>query len=98
MSTADKKVNEECFTIYVSGNDEYGDLTESGRSDVNIIATFNPKTRQVLLITTPRDYYIPLTYNNSTGLDKLTHAGNFGIDGSITALNNLYGIDIYLIR
>jgi len=51
-------------------------------------------------VTTPRDYYIKLdNLAGNTGLDKLTHAGNFGILGSITALQNLYGINLdYYLR
>lgn len=98
--TSDKKVNNEPFTIYVAGNDEYGNtISVEGRNDVNIIATFNPKTRQILLVTTPRDYYITIdSLTGTTGLDKLTHAGKFGIDGSIKALDDLYGttIDYYV--
>lgn len=40
------------------GNDGYGPVSSNGRSDVNILACINPKTRQVLLVSTPRDYYI----------------------------------------
>ena len=48
-----------------------------------------------MLVTTPRDYYITLdNLAGNTGLDKLTHAGNFGIEGSIEALQNLYAINI----
>lgn len=64
-----------------------------------ILATFNTKTKQALLVTTPRNYYITLFSNSGDrGLDKLTHAGNFGIQGSVKALQNLYGIylDYYL--
>ena len=46
------------FTIYLSGNDECGELNQSGRSDVNILIVVNPKTKQILLINTPRDYYV----------------------------------------
>jgi len=87
------------FAVYVSGNDEYGNITENGKSDVNILAVINPKTRQILLISTPRDYYITISGfdekgNLITGLDKFTHAGNAGIQYSIEALENLYGVDV----
>lgn len=95
LSASDKKVNEEPFIIYLSGNDGYGEVTSTGRSDVNILAVVNPKTRQILLISTPRDSYINITNSNGKkGLDKLTHAGNAGIEYSMSALNELYGIDI----
>ncbi len=97
----DKRVikKDESFIVYISGNDEYGKITEHGKSDVNILATVNPKTKQILLLSTPRDYYITISGfdesgNLITGLDKFTHAGNAGIQYSIEALENLYGVDI----
>lgn len=95
LSSSDKKVNDEPFIVYLSGNDEYGEVSSTGRSDVNILAIVNPKTRQVLLVSTPRDSYIEISNSNGkTGLDKLTHAGNAGIEYSISALENLYGISV----
>lgn len=38
LSASDKKVNEEPFVIYLSGNDGYGPVSSNGRSDVNILA------------------------------------------------------------
>ena len=68
------------FTVYISGNDtRSNDINDTQRSDVNIIATINPKTRQILLLSTPRDYFIPLSISNGVE-DKLTHAGKYGID------------------
>lgn len=88
------------FTVYIAGNDTYGDqIAEIGRNDVNIIATFNPKTKQMLLVTTPRDYYVPVySLSSGVGPDKLTHAGNFGIDSSMSTLSHLYdtSIDYYI--
>ncbi|MCI6022294.1 MAG: LCP family protein [[Bacteroides] pectinophilus] len=100
-NVVNKNTATESFTIYVSGNDDYGAISANGRSDVNIIATFNPKTRQVLMVSTPRDYWVPvdtLSTDSSgkavTGYEKLTHAGNYGVDSSISTLESLYGIDI----
>lgn len=97
-----KKVITDPFTIYIAGTDSYNNNNPStGKNDVNIIATFNPETRQIMLVTTPRDYYIKIYTNSETGVktDKLTHAGNFGIDSSMTTLTNLYGIDFdYYVR
>lgn len=92
-------VTEEPFTVFISGNDSYGEVSLSdGRTDVNILATVNPKTRQILLTTTPRDYYVELPFYEGC-MDKLTHAGIYGIDTSMTTLENLYGIDIdYYVR
>lgn len=93
-------VTKDTFNVYISGIDVYGDISTNSRSDVNIIATVNPKTKQILLTTTPRDYYV--TFPDVTGgsKDKLTHAGIYGVDCSMSTLENLYGdIDIdYYVR
>ena len=81
------------FTMYISGIDNRGGLIAKSRSDVNILATVNVDTRQVLLVSTPRDYYVPLPISNGQ-CDKLTHAGIYGVDVSIGTLEMLYGIDI----
>ena len=88
------------FTIYLSGNDECGELNQSGRSDVNILIVVNPKTKQILLINTPRDYYVNVnSLKSGIGKDKLTHAGTYGIDVSMETLGALYETDInYYVR
>lgn len=87
-------VTEEPFVLYISGIDQYGNVNSvRGRSDVNQLVIVNPKTHHILLVNTPRDYYIQLA--GTTGLrDKLTHAGIYGIDKSIDTLENLYDINI----
>lgn len=86
-----------CMTIYISGIDSRSGLIAKSRSDVNIIATVNVETRQILLVSTPRDYYVPLSISNGER-DKLTHAGIYGIDVCIDTLEMLYNtnIDYYL--
>lgn len=87
------------FHIYLSGVDTFGPIEEVSRSDVNIIATVNTKTRQVLLTSTPRDAYVRIADAGRNQYDKLTHAGIYGIDTSIHTLENLYGIKIdYFMR
>ena len=86
------KITKEPFVLYLSGVDTRGDLTEKARSDVNIIAAVNPVTKQVVLINTPRDYYVDLAGTNSK--DKLTHAGLYGVQTSMDTLGNLYGVDV----
>ncbi|WP_235322119.1 LCP family protein [Anaeromassilibacillus senegalensis] len=86
-------VNKEVYTIYVSGSDTRQGLNTVGRSDVNIIATVNTETRQILLVTTPRDYFVPLSISNGVP-DKLTHAGIYGVNVSMETLEMLYETDI----
>ena len=89
----------EPFVVYVSGSDSYDtQIVKSGRSDVNILAVVNPLSKQVLLVNTPRDYYVP----NPAGkgeLDNLTHCGIYGIKNSMRTLSSLYKEDIaYYVR
>lgn len=88
------EVENETFTVYISGIDVYGSITKNSRSDVNILATINPTTGQILLTTTPRDYYVQFPGVTGDSYDKLTHAGIYGVDTSIDTLENLYDIDI----
>ena len=87
-------VTDEPFNVYISGIDVYGEITKESRSDVNLIATINPKTHKILLTTTPRDYYIQIPGVSEGQSDKLTHAGIYGIDTSIATLENLYDTEI----
>lgn len=91
---AQVNVQNETFSVYISGIDVYGPISTNSRSDVNIIATVNPQTKQVLLTSTPRDYYVTIPDISGDQRDKLTHAGIYGVDRSMATLANLYGIDI----
>ena len=93
IEESDKKLTEEPFILYISGIDTSGSISRVSRSDVNIVVTVNPKTHQVLLTNIPRDYYVQL--NGTTGVkDKLTHAGIYGVNKSITTIEDLLSIDI----
>ena len=81
------------YTIYLSGIDTRGEMTAKSRSDVNIIATVNTDTHEILLVSTPRDYFVPLSISGGAP-DKLTHAGIYGIDVCMDTLGMLYDIDI----
>ena len=86
------------FVVYCSGIDARdSDVSTTSKSDVNILAVIHPQTHQILLINTPRDYYLPLSFNGE--FDKLTHAGLYGINESMNILGNLYGVEVaYYVR
>ena len=86
------KITKESFVIYLSGVDTRGELAENARSDVNILAAVNPVTKRVVLINTPRDYYVDLA--GTSDKDKLTHAGLYGVETSMETLGNLYGVNV----
>lgn len=92
--SADVEVDNDCFTVYISGIDVFGAIETNSRSDVNIMAVVNPTTHQVLLVTTPRDYYVELPGISGGQKDKLTHAGIYGVDASMSTLEQLYDTEI----
>ncbi len=94
----DIDVTKKPFNVYISGIDTYGEISSVSRSDVNMVATVNPETHQILLTSIPRDYYVKL--HGKTGYnDKLTHAGLYGVDTSVKTIEDLLNIEInYYIK
>lgn len=84
----------EAFLIYLSGLDGYGDLEMKGRSDVNMLITVNPETKKVLVVSVPRDSYFAIGGDGNWGMDKLTHAGIYGIRASEETLERAFDVDI----
>ena len=81
------------FVVYISGSDTRNKKLKTSRSDVNILAVVKPVSKQVLLLNTPRDYYVA----NPAGKgkkDKLTHCGLYGPQNSMDALEILYDIEV----
>ena len=99
VSTEDSKYTIEngIFNVYISGIDTSGSISNVSRSDANIIATVNTKTHEVLLTSIPRDYYV--TLHSKRAKDKLTHSGIYGINETVTTVEDLLDIDInYYVR
>lgn len=90
--------NLDAFIVYFSGIDTFGWVGARSRSDVNILAVVNTKTRHIQLINTPRDMAVTLPIGAGQR-DKLTHAGLYGVNTSMGALKTFYGginIDFYV--
>ena len=90
--SSNKDVTKENFVIYISGIDTSGKVATKARSDVNILVAVNPNTNKILIINTPRDYYVKL--HSKKAMDKLTHAGIYGIEESVSTLEDFYDIKI----
>ena len=89
------QLSDPIINILISGSDTRSNVIDQrGRSDVNIIASVNTQTHQILLISIPRDYFVPLDVGVEDAYDKLTHAGIYGMDVLMGTLENLYGIDL----
>ena len=97
--TIEKTTELKPINIYISGSDSRSGLVEANsRTDVNMIMTINPNTREILLTSIPRDYYVQL--HGTTGYkDKLTHSGIYGINMSKQTIEDLFNIKIdYTIK
>ncbi|MDO4663447.1 MAG: LCP family protein [Erysipelotrichaceae bacterium] len=100
-------ITEEPFTVLISGSDSYGNLSTISRSDVNMLVSVNPKTYQVLMISLPRDSYIPISCKKNAMAcsaiagqsDKLTHTGWYGIGTTESTIEDYLGIEVnYTVR
>ncbi|MCQ2546202.1 MAG: LCP family protein [Clostridia bacterium] len=90
-------VTEDSFNVLISGLDSWGTIDQGGLSDVNMVMTVNPTTREVLLTSIPRDSYIPL--HSYGAKDKLTHSGIYGEEETKATIEDFLDIDInYTIR
>ena len=97
----DIDITSEPFTILVVANDNYGDISKNGRSDVNLLMTINPITHVIEMVTIPRDAYVHNMYysNYDNNLDKLTHTGTRGALNTVRTVENLFNMKInYFIR
>lgn len=86
-----KDITTQPFLLYISGNDARQALLADGGSDVNILVAVNPVDKQVLLVNTPRDYYVVNPASGNGSRDKLSHCGLNGIENCIGAISDLYG-------
>ena len=90
-------VTEDSFNVLISGIDSWGSIDEGGLTDVNMVMTVNPTTREVMLTSIPRDSYVPL--HSSGGMDKLTHSAIYGEEETKATIEDLLDIDInYTIK
>ena len=89
VATEPPDVSNTPFLVYVGGSDTRSAYLSKSRNDVNILAVVNPVTKQILLINTPRDFFVENPAGNNA-LDKLTHCGLYGVENSAQALAQLY--------
>ena len=86
------------FVMLITGIDTYGSVSARARSDTNILAVVNTVDREILLLSTPRDAFVTFDMSGDMG-DKLTHAGIYGVEQSISAIERLYDVNVdYFFR
>ena len=85
------------FNVYISGIDTYGSINSVSRSDVNMIMTVDPVNKRIIMTSIPRDYYVLL--HSKKEYDKLTHAGIYGVEESVSTIEDLLDTKInYYIK
>ena len=82
------------FNIYIAGGDKEGSINKVMNTDVNMIVSVDPINHKLLLTSIPRDYYVNLPSKGEDVYDKLTHAGYYGVQESIKAVEKLLDIEI----
>ena len=98
IGTAELKavdISKEPFTIYLCGADLSSgeDINSTGRGDVNILLTVNPKTKQVYMQAVPRDTFVYIPCRG--GSSKLSYSGWWGgVQSSIESIEDKFGIEI----
>lgn len=80
------------FIIYLTGLDTYGTVSTVSRTDVNLILCVNPTTRQILMVSIPRDTEVTLHRNGK--MDKLTHSAIYGIDETISTMEDFLDMNV----
>ncbi|MGN1181971.1 MAG: LCP family protein, partial [Faecalibacillus sp.] len=90
--TEEANITKEPFIVYVTGIDTYGTVSTISRTDVNLLVCVNPNSRQILMVSIPRDTLV--TLHSKGKKDKLTHSAMYGIDETITTIEDFLNIDI----
>lgn len=88
-------ISKESFTIYLCGADLSSgeDINSTGRGDVNILLTINPKTKQVNMQAIPRDTFVYIPCRG--GSSKLSYSGWWGgVQSSIDSIEDKFGVEI----
>lgn len=97
---SDSKINNNAgFLLYFSGIDSYGQIDKISRTDADILMAIRPKDKKILMVSIPRDTYVPIAGKGNNQKDKLTHSGIYGINSTVQTINNLFGVNIdYYVR
>lgn len=95
IATKPVDVSKEPFTVYLQGADLSSgeDISSTGRGDVNLLLTVNPKTEQVYMQVIPRDTFVYIPCRG--GSSKLSYSGWWGgVQSSIDSIEDKFDIEI----
>lgn len=92
---SDKDFNEPLTFLFL-GVDSEGDGLNANAAfngDTLMLMSFNPKTLDAILLSIPRDTYVPITCNHNN-YAKINSSAAYGTSCVISTINNLLGINI----
>ena len=94
--TMDFSLIRNSFNILIAGSDSReAALDETSRYDVDIVMSVDPVNKQMLIISIPRDSFVPNPAYDY-GEDKLTHLGSNGPSCSMEGLSLKFDTEIKL--
>jgi polyisoprenyl-teichoic acid--peptidoglycan teichoic acid transferase len=85
----DKNVNQRPYSVLLVGLDSKE--MKRGLSDTLMVALVDPQNKKVSLVSIPRDTRVQIA---GRGLDKITHAHNYGINSTIMTVEDFLDIKI----
>lgn len=86
-------ISKDPISILLIGLENYTTNYQGGRTDSLMVATFNPVSKDVKLVSIPRDTYVYVEAEDD--YDKITHAyGAGGRDETIKSVENLLQVPI----
>ncbi|TYS13097.1 LytR family transcriptional regulator [Rossellomorea vietnamensis] len=87
------EVSKDPFSVLIMGVEDYSTGGENGRTDSLMVATFNPDTQNVKLLSIPRDSLVEIP--GKAERDKINHAYAFGgKEATIESVEGLLNIPI----
>lgn len=87
------EVSKDPFSVLIMGVEDYSTGGENGRTDSLMVATFNPDTQNVKLLSIPRDTLVEIP--GKAERDKINHAYAFGgKEATIESVENFLNIPI----
>ncbi len=92
---SDKGFDEPLTFLFLGVDSEADGLNASAafNGDTLMIASFNPKTLDVILLSIPRDTYVPIACNNNQ-YAKINSSAAYGTSCVISTINNFLDINI----
>jgi polyisoprenyl-teichoic acid--peptidoglycan teichoic acid transferase len=85
----DKDANQRPYSVLLVGLDSK--KMDAGLSDTLMVALVDPKNQKVSLLSIPRDTRVQIA---GRGLDKITHAHNYGLNSTIMTVEDLLDMKI----